>query len=38
MDLDGVHAQLCFPSLPGFAGSHVLRRADKELAHACVKA
>ena len=26
MDLDGVHAQLCFPNVPGFAGSDVPRR------------
>ena len=38
MDQDGVHAQLCFPSLPGFAGSTFFDMADKELAHACVQA
>ena len=38
MDEDGVHAQLCFPSFPGFAGSTFFGAADKELAHECVKA
>ena len=32
MDQDGVHAQLCFPSLPGFAGSTFFDMEDKELA------
>jgi predicted TIM-barrel fold metal-dependent hydrolase len=38
MDEDGVHAQLCFPSLPGFAGSTFFNMADKDLALACVRA
>ena len=39
MDLDGVHAQLCFPSLPGFAGSTFfdMRRTRSSRA-ACVQA
>ena len=38
MDLDGVHAQMCFPSFPGFAGSTFFAASDKELANACVSA
>lgn len=38
MDVDGVHAQLCFPTFPGFAGSTFLNAPDKELAAACVSA
>ena len=38
MDLDGVHAQMCFPSFPGFCGSTLLAADDKELATACVVA
>ncbi len=38
MDTDGVHAQMCFPSFPGFAGSTFLAAADKELSLACVQA
>lgn len=38
MDLDGVHAQMCFPSFPGFAGSTLFAATDKELATACVVA
>jgi len=38
MDLEGVHAQLCFPSFPGFAGSTFFGADDKELAGACVSA
>jgi len=38
MDLDGVHAQMCFPSFPGFAGSTFFAAADKDLATACVTA
>jgi len=38
MDLDGVHAQMCFPSFPGFAGSTFLGATDKELAKLCVSA
>ncbi len=29
MDLDGVHAQMCFPSFPGFAGGTSLRRRTR---------
>ncbi len=36
MDLDGVHAEMCFPSFPGFAGSTFLRAQDKALATVCV--
>ena len=32
MDVDGVQAQLCFPSFPKFAGTVFLRRDDKALA------
>jgi hypothetical protein len=38
MDEDGIHAQLCFPSFPGFAGSTFFAAQDKELACECVKA
>ncbi|MEY2571004.1 MAG: hypothetical protein QOE63_1354 [Acidimicrobiaceae bacterium] len=38
MDVDGIQAQLCFPSLPGFAGSTFFNMQDKDLAHACVQA
>ena len=38
MDLDGVHAALCFPSFPGFGGGVFQRAKDKELALACVRA
>jgi predicted TIM-barrel fold metal-dependent hydrolase len=38
MDLDGVHAQMCFPSFPGFCGSTLLAARDKELSTACVVA
>jgi predicted TIM-barrel fold metal-dependent hydrolase len=38
MDVDGVHAALCFPSFPGFAGGVFQRATDKDLALACVKA
>jgi predicted TIM-barrel fold metal-dependent hydrolase len=38
MDLDGVHAQLCFPTFCGFAGGTFFRATDKELAEACVSA
>jgi predicted TIM-barrel fold metal-dependent hydrolase len=38
MDLDGVHAALCFPSFPGFAGGTFQRAQDKELALLCVQA
>ena len=36
MDTDGVAAQLCFPSFPGFAGGTLFKASDKELATACV--
>jgi predicted TIM-barrel fold metal-dependent hydrolase len=38
MDIDGVQAQLCFPSFPGFAGSTFFNADDKELARVCVSA
>jgi predicted TIM-barrel fold metal-dependent hydrolase len=38
MDLDGVYAQLCFPTFPGFCGSTLFAAEDKELATACVTA
>jgi predicted TIM-barrel fold metal-dependent hydrolase len=38
MDLDGVHAALCFPSFPGFGGGVFQRATDKDLALACVQA
>ena len=38
MDLDGVHAALCFPSFPGFAGTVFQKAEDKDLALACVQA
>ncbi|MEO9329027.1 amidohydrolase family protein [Gordonia aurantiaca] len=38
MDIDGVHAALCFPSFPKFAGTVFLQGEDKELAHLCVQA
>ena len=38
MDLDGIHAQLCFPTFAGFAGSTFFNATDKELAAACVTA
>jgi predicted TIM-barrel fold metal-dependent hydrolase len=37
MDEDGIQAQLCFPSLPGFAGSSFVAIEDKDLAHACIQ-
>ena len=37
MDIDGVHAELCFPTLPGFAGRTFFEAKDKELALACVQ-
>lgn len=36
MDQEGVQAQLCFPSFPGFAGSTFFNATDKDLATACV--
>lgn len=38
MDLDGVHAALCFPSFPGFAGRVFSHAKDKELGLACIRA
>src|SRR5262249_2415700 len=38
MDIDGVQAQLCFPSFPGFCGRTFYEATDKELATACVVA
>jgi predicted TIM-barrel fold metal-dependent hydrolase len=39
MDLDGVYASLCFPSLiAGFAGTVFSRSADQELGLACLRA
>jgi predicted TIM-barrel fold metal-dependent hydrolase len=38
MDIDGVHAQTCFPSYARFAGTRFLFAKDKELALLCVQA
>jgi predicted TIM-barrel fold metal-dependent hydrolase len=38
MDIDGVHAQLCFPDFPGFAGRRFIKAPDKELALLCLQA
>jgi predicted TIM-barrel fold metal-dependent hydrolase len=38
MDIDGVYAQLGFPSWPNFSGTRFLRSKDLDLAHACVLA
>jgi predicted TIM-barrel fold metal-dependent hydrolase len=38
MDTDGIHAQLCFPTFPGFAGNTLYAAEDKLLANACVSA
>jgi predicted TIM-barrel fold metal-dependent hydrolase len=38
MDLDGVWAQLCFPSFARFAGTRFLECRDRELALCCVQA
>jgi predicted TIM-barrel fold metal-dependent hydrolase len=38
MDLDGVHAQLCFPTFPRFAGTRFLEANDKELGLLVVQA
>ncbi|MHC3004878.1 amidohydrolase family protein [Gordonia sp. GN26] len=38
MDIDGVHAALCFPSFPKFAGTVFLQGEDKDLALLCVQA
>ncbi|MCW2524190.1 MAG: amidohydrolase [Frankiales bacterium] len=38
MDLEGVHAQLCFPNFGGFAGSVVQKSKDHDLSIAVIKA
>jgi predicted TIM-barrel fold metal-dependent hydrolase len=38
MDLDGVHASLCFPQFPKFAGTLFLKSEDMELAGLCTAA
>jgi predicted TIM-barrel fold metal-dependent hydrolase len=38
MDLDGIAASLCFPSMCGFAGRHFAESKDPELGLACVRA
>src|ERR1700712_2963764 len=38
MDLEGVHAQLCFPNMGGFAGSVFAKSKDFDLAYACIQA
>jgi predicted TIM-barrel fold metal-dependent hydrolase len=38
MDTDGIHAELCFPTFPGFAGNTFYAAKDKALANACVPA
>jgi predicted TIM-barrel fold metal-dependent hydrolase len=38
MDTDGIHAQICFPNFPGFAGSTFSAAVDKDLARACISA
>ncbi len=38
MDADGIHAELCFPTFPGFAGSTFHAATNKDLATACVSA
>jgi predicted TIM-barrel fold metal-dependent hydrolase len=38
MDLEGVHAQLCFPNMGGFAGSVFAKSKDFELANVCISA
>lgn len=38
MEIDGIQAQLCFPSFPRFAGTLFLESEDMELALACVQA
>lgn len=38
MDLDGVFAQLCFPTFPRFAGTRFLTARDAAFALACVEA
>ncbi len=38
MDIEGVHAQMCFPNMGGFAGSTFWQSKDKELGSACISA
>ncbi|MGX7680055.1 amidohydrolase family protein [Jatrophihabitans sp. DSM 45814] len=38
MDIEGIHAQLCFPNMGGFAGSGFSKSKDLVLAEECVKA
>jgi Predicted metal-dependent hydrolase of the TIM-barrel fold len=38
MDIDGVQAQLCFPTFPKFAGTVFLKADDKDLSLLCVQA
>ncbi|MCW2621198.1 MAG: amidohydrolase, partial [Frankiales bacterium] len=38
MDIEGVHAELCFGNMGGFAGSTFAKSKDLELANACVTA
>jgi predicted TIM-barrel fold metal-dependent hydrolase len=38
MDIDGIQAQLCFPTFPGFAGTKFSKLKDRDLALACVQA
>jgi predicted TIM-barrel fold metal-dependent hydrolase len=38
MDMDGVQAQLCFPTFPKFSGTVFLQADDKDLALLCVQA
>lgn len=38
MDTDGVHASICFPQFPRFAGQTFLEADDRELALLCVQA
>jgi len=38
MDIDGVIASLCFPSLPGFGGTKFNLLEDRQLAFACIRA
>jgi predicted TIM-barrel fold metal-dependent hydrolase len=38
MDLEGVHAQLCFPNMGGFAGRVFWESQDRKLGRLCVEA
>jgi predicted TIM-barrel fold metal-dependent hydrolase len=38
MNIEGVHAQVCFPNFGGFAGSVFAKSKDRELALVCVRA